>query len=177
MGEPLVSWRWRFVKDMSEATDCVFVKLGSLRLERKDRVKKVVLTSESSSSTVRRIPDPFSRPGFEVGRMQSAEIFDIVCIDTFYGLEPSFVLPDTSNRNSEASHKSTIGDQDICRVGLHADAVVPVVDEPVIEGNSRAVDCICTIGIIWVKGLEDRYSQIKDLNLRAGLSFSLVLFT
>lgn len=57
------------------------------------------------------------------------------------------VLPNAADGNAKTSVKVAILDQNVCAVGLHADAVVSIVDDPVTERDIIHIDSVCAIGL------------------------------
>lgn len=57
------------------------------------------------------------------------------------------ILADTPNRNAQPPMEQRVLDDDIRRIRLETDTVVAVVDFPVAEGDVRAVDCVCAVGV------------------------------
>lgn len=57
------------------------------------------------------------------------------------------ILPNATNGNSQAGVEITVLDENVGAVGLHRDAVIAVVDDPVAEGDVVGVDGVGSVGL------------------------------
>lgn len=59
----------------------------------------------------------------------------------------AFVLPDAAQSDAQAIVKLRVGDTDVGAVGLHGNAVVTVVDGPIVESYIGREECISAVGV------------------------------
>jgi hypothetical protein len=68
-------------------------------------------------------------------------------MDALNCLEDALVLPDTAYGDAKALVEDRVGDENVGGIGLGADAVVAVGDNPVVEGDVRTEKCVGSVGV------------------------------
>ena len=81
--------------------------------------------------------------------VEGVVVVAVLDVEPLDGLELVFVLPNASERDPQAVVEPGVGDGDVCAVRLEGDAVVAVVDGPVVELNVRGADGVCPVCVGW----------------------------
>ena len=106
-------------------------------------------TSQSPTTSIRRISDLIARPGLEIHGMSRFLVCDVGDSKTFNGFKGPVVLSDTADCYSQPGGEYRVSDCDIGGVSFRADTVVAVDDFPVGEGDVLAIDSVGTVGVLY----------------------------
>lgn len=94
------------------------------------------------------------------------------------------ILPNATNGNSQAGVEITVLDENVGAVGLHRNAVIAVVDDPVAEGNVVGIDGVSSVGLgclsvcshylRFYAGIRESYIQRREVELNRVLQVRAV---
>lgn len=122
------------------------------------------LTAETAAAAIWWVPVLVIGPGFYVDlptgsvssytvseisayRVQGVEIRYVLEVQPLNRFVCALVLPNAAQGDSQAIVELGVGDTDIGAVGFHGNAVVPIIDGPIVESDIGREECIGAIRV------------------------------
>jgi hypothetical protein len=148
----LCTAKWQWVHRGRSGTAC-HQRVGpthlGLHVSKQCRPFASVTHSQAPSAAIWRIVDLFASPCFEVYGAQRVIVGNVFGVNSLDRFESPLVLANAADGDPVAIVKHAVFDGDVGRVGLGADAIIAVVNDPVRKGDVRAVDCVGPVGVCY----------------------------